>query len=94
MLPPQIFLSAMDVRLWSTKEGLNLVWIEESGKLKVANELIKLGKKVIIKGCKEMIIEVKKNYGNIFEYEICKLEDDSKKLEDDSKKLEDDSKKV
>ena len=42
--------------------------IEESAKLKIAFELIKRGHKVIIKDTKSLINEVKKEYGNIFEY--------------------------
>jgi len=44
--------------------------IKESAKLKIAKELNKRGKKVIIRDTKEIINEVKKEFGIIFIYEI------------------------
>ena len=52
------------------KEGNPVSIIEESAKLKIAKKLIENGKKVIIKDGKDMIQEVKKEYGNLFSYEI------------------------
>ena len=43
--------------------------IEESAKLKIAEYIAKNGKKVIIKDVHHMILEVKKEYGNLFSYE-------------------------
>ena len=50
------------------KKGITL--IEESAKLKIAKELSRLNKKVIIHDFPEIIEEVKKKFGNIFEYRI------------------------
>jgi len=52
------------------KENSNINIIEESAKLKIALLLIKNNKKVIIKDIESRIIEVKKLYGNLFNYEI------------------------
>ena len=43
--------------------------IEESAKLKIAKYLAKNNKEVIIKDVPHMILEVKKEYGNLFKYE-------------------------
>lgn len=51
------------------KENTRIPMIEESAKLKIAYELYKLGKTVIIRDYKEVIDEVKKEFGNIFLYE-------------------------
>jgi UDPglucose 6-dehydrogenase len=45
--------------------------IEESAKLKIAKRLAKLGIKVIIHESQEMIEQVKKEYGNLFQYIPC-----------------------
>ena len=52
------------------KESCNIPLIEESAKLKIAKKLTKLGMKVIIKDNSKMVNEVKKEYGNLFEYQI------------------------
>ena len=52
------------------KEGSKIPIIEESAKLKIARNLVKAGKKVIIKDESHMIDEVIKEYGNLFEYEL------------------------
>ena len=52
------------------KEGSKIPIIEESAKLKIAEKLYKNGKKIIIKDEIQLINEVKKTYGNIFEYII------------------------
>jgi len=52
------------------KEGSKIPIIEESAKLKIAKNLVKAGKKVIIKDESHMIDEVIKEYGNLFEYEL------------------------
>ena len=52
------------------KEGSKIPIIEESAKLKIARNLVKAGKKVIIKDESHMIGEVIKEYGNLFEYEL------------------------
>ena len=52
------------------KEGSKIPIIEESAKLKIARNLVKIGKKVIIKDESHMIDEVIKEYGNIFKYEL------------------------
>ncbi len=51
------------------KENTNIPLIEESAKLKIAHELARMGKRVVIHDYKEIIDEVKKEYGNIFTYE-------------------------
>lgn len=50
------------------KENSYIPLIEESAKLKIATELIKHNKKVIIKDNEDIINEVKKEYGIIFDY--------------------------
>lgn len=52
------------------KEYSKVPIIEESAKLKIAKYLTELGKKVLIKDTKELVMEVKKEYGNIFMYDI------------------------
>jgi UDPglucose 6-dehydrogenase len=52
------------------KENSKIPIIEESAKLKIAFELVKKGKKVIIKDEEGLIAEAKKEYGNLFEYII------------------------
>ncbi len=52
------------------KENSRIPLIEESAKLKIAKQLVKSGKKVIIYDYKDVIGEVIKEYGNIFEYKI------------------------
>ena len=52
------------------KEGSKIPIIEESAKLKIAEYLANKNKKVIIKDINDIIIEVKKEYGNLFSYEI------------------------
>ena len=54
------------------KENSQIPLIEESAKLKIAKQLIKAGKKVIIKDYEPIINEVKKEYGILFEYIIKK----------------------
>ena len=50
------------------KENSKVPIIEESAKLKVAKCLYEAGKKVIIEDEIELVNEVKKEFGNIFEY--------------------------
>lgn len=50
------------------KENSTIPIIEESAKLKIANILYLNEKRVIIKDTPEIIMEVRKEYGNIFEY--------------------------
>lgn len=52
------------------KEGSKIPIIEESAKLKIAEYLANKNKKVIIKDINDIIIEVKKEYGNLFNYKI------------------------
>ena len=52
------------------KEGSNIPIIEESAKLKIAEKLVKNGKAVTILDEAHMIDEVKKEFGNIFDYQI------------------------
>ena len=52
------------------KENSKISMIEESAKLKIAKLVSKAGKRVIIRDNEELVNEVKKEYGNIFEYEI------------------------
>ena len=52
------------------KENSKIPIIEESAKLKIAKRLVEAGKKVIIKDELQLINEVKKEYGNIFDYII------------------------
>jgi len=51
------------------KENSRIPLIEESAKLKIAHELIKRGKRVVIRDYSETIFEVKKEFGNLFQYE-------------------------
>jgi len=60
------------------KENSKIPIIEESAKLKIARNLVKLGKKVTIVDTKEILREVKKEYGNLFEYQIQTLNDTPK----------------
>ena len=52
------------------KENSKIPIIEESAKLKIAKRLVEAGKKVIIKDELQLINEVKKEYGTIFDYII------------------------
>jgi len=52
------------------KEGCKVPIIEESQKLEVGKQLVKAGKKVIIRDRKIIINEVINEFGNFFEYEI------------------------
>jgi UDPglucose 6-dehydrogenase len=52
------------------KENSQVPIIEESAKLKIAKYLVLSGKKVIIKDVEHLIEEVKKEYGNLFYYEV------------------------
>ena len=54
------------------KNNSSIPIIEESAKLKIAKELVKAGKKVIINDKMNIINEVKKEFGNIFSYNIKK----------------------
>jgi nucleotide sugar dehydrogenase len=51
----------------SYKKGSTI--LEESQQLKYAVEIAKLGYKVLIQDCEEVIEKVKKDYGNLFTYE-------------------------
>jgi nucleotide sugar dehydrogenase len=51
------------------KENSTIPLIEESAKLKIAKKLVEFGKKVIIKDTKDIITEVKKEFGILFDYE-------------------------
>ena len=59
------------------KENTKIAIIEESAKLKIAHELIKFGKTVTIYDSKEIIAEVKKEYGNIFNYKVKEEDNDN-----------------
>ena len=50
------------------KENSKIPIIEESAKLKIATHLKKAGKTIIIKDTEEIIREVKKEYGSMFQY--------------------------
>ena len=52
------------------KDNCKVPIIEESANLKIAKLLVENGKKVILEDCEELILEAKKEYGNIFEYNI------------------------
>lgn len=52
------------------KEKSKIPIIEESAKLKIAKQLVEAGKKVVIKDELQLINEVKKEYGDIFDYII------------------------
>lgn len=58
------------------KEKCSVAIIEESAKLKIGEELVRSGIRVIVKDIKLLIDCVKLEYGNLFEYEIVEsLED-------------------
>lgn len=50
------------------KENSNIPIIENSSKLSIAEYLVKNGIKIFIKDEIQLLNEVKKEYGNIFEY--------------------------
>ena len=52
------------------KENSRIPLIEESAKLNIAKGLVRYGKPVIIYDYEDIITEVKKEYGNMFEYRI------------------------
>lgn len=52
------------------KENSRIPLIEESAKLKIAKWLVKFGNTVIIYDYEDIIMEVKKEYGNMFEYRV------------------------
>lgn len=52
------------------KENSRIPLIEESAKLKIAKGLVKSGNTVIIYDYEDIIMEVKKEYGNMFEYRV------------------------
>jgi hypothetical protein len=52
------------------KEKCSVAIIEESAKLKIGQELVRSGIRVIVKDIKLLIDCVKLEYGNLFEYEI------------------------
>ena len=52
------------------KEDNPVSIIEESAKIKIAKKLLDNGKHVVIKDNKDIILEVKKEFGNLFDYEI------------------------
>lgn len=54
----------------SFKQTNTTTIIEESAKLKIAKKLVEDNKKVIIRDIHPIILEVQKEYGNIFDYEI------------------------
>lgn len=54
----------------SYKKNCKVPIIDESAKLLIAKKLANTGKKVLIKDIKCIIDEIKKEYGNIFEYVI------------------------
>jgi nucleotide sugar dehydrogenase len=69
----QLLKNEQDVYVFENvcyKENSKIPIIEESAKLKIAKNLSKLGKTVIIRDVQDIIIEVKKEYGNLFNYEI------------------------
>ena len=51
-------------------KGDNMPIIEESAKLKIAKYLVDEGKKVTIEGNSQMIEQIKKEYGNMFDYKL------------------------
>lgn len=68
----QLLKNQQDVYVFENvcyKENSKIPIIEESAKLKIAKKLSNLGKNVIIKDVEDIILEVKKEYGNIFGYE-------------------------
>jgi len=58
------------------KEKCSVAIIEESAKLKIGQELVRSGIRVIVKDIKLLIDCVKLEYGNLFEYEIVESLDD------------------
>jgi nucleotide sugar dehydrogenase len=52
------------------KENCTLPLIEESAKLKIAQILVKRGKTVVIRDHEAIVRAVRKEYGNLFQYEI------------------------
>lgn len=52
------------------KENSKIPIIEESAKLKIAANLVRMGKRVTIKDESQLINETKKEYGKLFDYEI------------------------
>lgn len=52
------------------KENVIIPLIEESAKLKIAKYLVSQGKRVMIRDYQDIINEVKKTHGNIFEYDV------------------------
>ena len=52
----------------SYKHDSNIPIIEQSAKLKIAKYIASRGKRVVIHGDKKIIVKVKEEYGNIFEY--------------------------
>tara|TARA_B110001454_G_C12711196_1_gene430789 strand:- start:787 stop:1899 length:1113 start_codon:yes stop_codon:yes gene_type:complete len=52
------------------KENSKIPIIEESAKLKIAANIARMGKNVTIKDEVQLINEVKKEYGNLFKYEV------------------------
>jgi nucleotide sugar dehydrogenase len=52
------------------KENSKVPIIEESAKLKIAKKIATTGKTVIIRDVEDIILEVKKEYGILFSYEI------------------------
>jgi nucleotide sugar dehydrogenase len=58
------------------KDKCSVAIIEESAKLKIGQELVRSGIRVIVKDIKLLIDCVKLEYGNLFEYEIVESLDD------------------
>ena len=54
----------------SFKQTNTTTIIEESAKLKIAKQLVENNKHVIIRDIQPIILEVQKEYGNIFDYEV------------------------
>lgn len=52
------------------KDNSSIPIIDESAKLKIAKEIAKLGLKVVILDTQEIIMEVKKEFGTLFEYRV------------------------
>ncbi len=52
------------------KENSKIPIIEESAKLKIAKKLKEWNNNVVIQDSEDLILEVKKEYGNLFEYNI------------------------
>jgi nucleotide sugar dehydrogenase len=52
------------------KENSRIPLIEESAKLKIAKQLVQYGKKVVIYDYADIIVEVKKEFGNLFTYRV------------------------